>query len=401
MKKLLLKSIIILSAFLIPLVGYAKDEITFKWKGSQSGREIHLGGPNKRTFTINWGNGKTEEITTTASFLAPGGLVVPSTCVTVKSPQYVDEKEYTVTIMGKTSVAFIECFMVDEYDDCGIYEIDLTNATRLAALAVPNCSLSGLDLSKNTKLSYIDCNKNNLSSLDISKMTLLRRLSCNNNKLESLTMPSSPMLYTFDCDGNMLTLSELYKAYAKIEQDKLVAVSLESDYQEFPEENLVEGESVNLSSQAKFGQTNTIFTVKKDGAPAELDDDYTIENGVIKFLQMGNFAVEMSNDEVFKFSGSWGFYPVVTAYYNVSSATSIENEKDMDFRVYFDSTSSRVYMHSEDAGMEVFIYNLNGQVVLQTLYTIDGIDLSGLSNGTYLLKANNMKNTRHAKFIKR
>lgn len=70
----------------------------------------------------------------------------------------------------------------------------------------------------------------------------------------------------------------------------------------------------------------------------------------------------------------------------ISGATSIGQEsKSISFKVYPNPASSRLFIHSEGFTEKIEIYSISGQKVLEAIKTTDGIDISQLANGLYIV----------------
>ena len=227
--------------------------------------------------------------------------------------------------------------------------IDLSANTELTTLDITNGKLTAIDLSKNTKLNKIVLSGNKLTTLDLTNNTLAKTITVLDNQLTSVTFgDNTATKHTFNFGGNKLTTIDLSKfadasgMYLRLRDNDLTGDAIKLpcaikqlwvDYNAFtlaqlyalkalatqtftyatadpdkeaqaPMQITAEGDKVDLSSQAKLGETATVFTWKKaDGTALVEGTDYTVADGVFTFLNAAeDIYCEMTNAELNAFT---------------------------------------------------------------------------------------------------
>ena len=226
--------------------------------------------------------------------------------------------------------------------------IDLSANTELTTLDITNGKLTAIDLSKNTKLNKIVLSGNKLTTLDFTNNTLAKTITVLDNQLTSVTFGDNTAtkhtiqlggnkLTTIDlskfadasgmylrlrdndltgdaiklpcaikqlwADGNAFTLAQLYALKAQVGTLTYATLYTKENAQA-PMQITAEGDKVDLSSQAKLGETATVFTWKKaDGTALVEGTDYTVADGVFTFLNAAeDIYCEMTNAELNAFT---------------------------------------------------------------------------------------------------
>ena len=246
--------------------------------------------------------------------------------------------------------------------------IDLSNNAKLEKLNIANNSITAIDLTAQTELVNFTANDNLLAALDLSKSTKLTAVVLSNNKIETLDFSNNPIVKTFTClnnqltsvtigantakghtfqfggnkltkfslkdatdlttsfvylrdndltelelpaavrriwvDYNAFTLAQLYALKALATQTFTYATADPNKEAQAPMQITAEGDKVDLSSQAKLGETATVFTWKKaDGTALVEGTDYTVADGVFTFLNAAeDIYCEMTNAELNAFT---------------------------------------------------------------------------------------------------
>lgn len=171
--------------------------------------------------------------------------------------------------------------------------------TTLDSLVLTNDGLTGLTLIEPMALRYVDLSHNQLTELtattnmdnvtslnvadnQLTKLNLLncaamRRLQASGNYIYEIQQPEKPSLEEVDITGNSYTLANL--------PDFATA----TDYRYAPQRAIkisAKGPGANLSAQyvVKDGQATQFQWVKEDGTALAEGTDYTIENGVTRFV---------------------------------------------------------------------------------------------------------------------
>jgi hypothetical protein len=228
--------------------------------------------------------------------------------------------------------------------------VDVSANTELTKIdasdAKNNGVLTAIDLSKNTKLTNIVLSGNKLTTLDLTNNTVAKTVTVLNNQLTSVTFgDNTATKHTFNFGGNKLTTIDLSKfadasgMYLRLRDNDLTEIKLPGNIKQLwadgnaftlaqlyalkaqvgtltyatlytkenaqaPMQITAAGDKVDLSSQAKLGETATVFTWKKaDGTALVEGTDYTVADGVFTFLNAAeDIYCEMTNAELNAFT---------------------------------------------------------------------------------------------------
>jgi uncharacterized protein YjdB len=132
------------------------QSITFTWTGGSS-KSFFVGATSGAPFTVNWGDGNTDNSTGTGSSI-------------IHYHTYGNSATYTVTITGVN-------------DNCPFTHLDIREQ-----------SVTSLDVSKATTLTLLHCGGNPLTTLDVSNNTALTELTCWTNQLTVLDVSKNTAL---------------------------------------------------------------------------------------------------------------------------------------------------------------------------------------------------------------
>lgn len=227
--------------------------------------------------------------------------------------------------------------------------IDLSANTELTKLDISDGKnkgvLASIDLSANTKLTNIVLSGNKLTSLDLTHNPVAKTITVLNNQLTSVTFGenttsnhtinlggnkltslslkdatniTNSFVYLRDneltsielpanvkrlwVDGNNFTMTQLYELKGKVSQTFTFATTFTKPQAQAPyaiAEKMEIGASVDLSSQAKLGETATKFAWINKQDTLKAETDYTVENGVFTFLTaQDSLYCEMTNAEL-------------------------------------------------------------------------------------------------------
>ncbi len=228
--------------------------------------------------------------------------------------------------------------------------INLSALTVLTKLDISNGKnngvLTALDLSKNTKLTNIVASGNQLTTLDLSSNPVAKTVTVLNNQLTSVIFGANTATkHTINVGGNKLTSLDLMQfadcsgTYLRARDNDLTEVKLPAKVSQFwadgnaftlaqlydlksmaktltyattftkaeaqaPLAIAADGDKVDLSAQAKLGETATTFTWKAaDGTVLVEGTDYTVVDGVFTFLKSQTaIHCEMTNAELNAFT---------------------------------------------------------------------------------------------------
>ena len=138
---------------------------------------------------------------------------------------------------------------------------------------------------------YSDSNDYAVIVAGLSNNCLLKWFWCQSSKLKSLDVSRRSALDGLYCIGNHLQLSDLYNA-------SMVASNGYFGTQTLPLQTVNIGDTLDFSSQAVFGGTNTVFEVRRHGYLASPQWDYSISGGKIIFHQVGGYSITMTNASI-------------------------------------------------------------------------------------------------------
>ncbi|MGL4209133.1 MAG: leucine-rich repeat domain-containing protein [Candidatus Adiutrix sp.] len=196
----------------------------------------------------------------------------------------------------------------------------------LQELAAKANDLSHLNLTNNPSLSELNLGRNRLKTIDLSQNHHLTRLYleqndlrevslATNQKLISLNLENNPLMH-IELGGNDLAhLEDLNVAACRLPLSSLIHLSgkaksrarLGNQSEALFEKitlNLSPNEfgklaaTLDLSEQAVFNGTETVFHVLTEKKRRLKQGDSRIENGLITFSTPGTYIVEMTNDQV-------------------------------------------------------------------------------------------------------
>ncbi len=172
-----------------------------------------------------------------------------------------------------------------------------TEAASFKTIYALNLSLSGaLNLTQYSALNFVNFNNNKLTSLDLSGLEM-DRVFCMNNQLSELKVDN--VISLLNCSGNRLTPATLPavspKTYTYAPQTAVL-----------PAAQILEGESIDLSTLGGEGDELTYTWKYADGTAIDAADCVDKGNGVFSFPNVLDKAVycEVSSKLFPKFTGS-------------------------------------------------------------------------------------------------
>ena len=168
-----------------------------------------------------------------------------------------------------------------------------TEAASFKTIYALNLSLSGaLNLTQYQALNFVNFNNNKLTSLDLSGLEM-DRVFCMNNQLSELKVDN--VISLLNCSGNRLTPAVSPKTYTYAPQTAVL-----------PAAQILEGESIDLSTLGGEGDELTYTWKYADGTAIDAADCVDKGNGVFSFPNVLDKAVycEVSSKLFPKFTGS-------------------------------------------------------------------------------------------------
>lgn len=175
-----------------------------------------------------------------------------------------------------------------------ITDLTLNPPLAIRMLDVTYNQIEKLDLSDADSIVMVDLSHNKLTSLNLTHCTALRGIDASYNLLSEITLPTENHLQVLYINNNQFTYENL-PAHGNIE---------EKHYRYAPQADIViatKGPCVDLSKQAKSlsGTATTFEWVKEDGTLLTEGTDYTLSNGLTRFIntEAGKVYCRMTNTE--------------------------------------------------------------------------------------------------------
>ncbi len=263
--------------------------------------------------------------------------------------------------------------------------LDITNNTAVELVSASYNNLTEIKMKDNTNLWALYLDRNLFTEIDLSDAPNITQLSLGNNLLEHIDVEYLKNLRVLAINNNKLNFATLprnkstYAVYYYHNQDNIDAVATEDGV-------------VDLSSQAMVGNTSTVYrwflgvpvlneAGELEGEELYIDDEYTLENGVTKFLRSfeGVMCV-MTNAEL----------PNVYICTNLMDVTSgmecIFNESTTAM-VTIDGNTITVSSSAENAS--VTLVAVNGTTVGSSVITDGYARFTNLIKGIYLVTIDN------------
>ena len=201
-----------------------------------------------------------------------------------------------------------------------------------------NVTVTIAALNTNCKFTYFDCHTFFEDDVTGFQLTSLALEGC------------SDLEYLY-CDYNSLQLSDLYAAQLVLKEQSGRLFGT----QYLPYQPLTGGMTVDFSEQRIIGGVETFFQVSVGWTPALFNIDYTIDNGIITFINEGKYYVTMTNGAILPHPN----YPVsVVAGYDLIGVNVLENPLP-HIKIYPNPTSNILYIQTESETIpELKFYSL-------------------------------------------
>jgi len=245
--------------------------------------------------------------------------------------------------------------------------LDVSDLVNLTRLHCGNNTLTVLDVSNLTNLTDLGCDMNQLTVLDVSNLTNLTELFCQSNQISSLDVSALTKLTICWCENNKLPFSSL-------------ATGLHvGDYTYIPQDTLFESESVSgntiidYAAEALIDGTATQFVFYKDGSEAESNT-----TGLFTTTGSGEYTCTMTNA---KFPG----LTLPTAAVTINEGSGVGPMQATGFGFYPNPVRDKINFSSPEKITEISVFSLSGIELINTGRVTDGIDVSWLAKGIYLI----------------
>lgn len=284
-------------------------------------------------------------------------------------------------------------------------EFDLSKYPNLTTVDLSNNQLSSIDLTQNQKLEVFAAAKNQMNDIklnndrlwmlsldnnlfetfDLSNIKNIQQLTLSYNQLSNLDISQSKNLRALTISNNKFTFKTLPLPTPSL---NVYYYQLQEDIKATCDENGI----VDLSEQAMVGETPSVFTwyLEKpiynydtgmlEGEELIEGTEYSIENGVSKFLRTYNDVVCVITNEVF---------PNLDLYTTAVDVVAGVNDIVVDNAVSIVVSERNIYITSPNSSDEVALYNTTGALITSTT-TVDGkATIENLSTGVYIVTVGN------------
>ncbi|SRX56070.1 T9SS type A sorting domain-containing protein [Aequorivita sp. CIP111184] len=245
-------------------------------------------------------------------------------------------------------------------------ELDVSHNSKLEILGCDFNSLSSLDISQNLNLERMSCTGNEINVLDISLNNNLQYLDFNSNNLLAIDVSNNPNLISLRCGSNQISslnvsqntmLQYLVTDYGVLEQ---LDVSLNPNLKQLScRGNQLESLNVKNGNNTNFQYFNAL------------------ENPSLTCIEVDDVTYSEANwpdvDPQAEFSEDCNPLGIV--------------DKEIDIvTIYPNPFSDEIYMETDQTFSSIEIRNVLGVIVYRSNAIVNSINLTGLSQGVYILK---------------
>ncbi len=258
-----------------------------------------------------------------------------------------------------------------------------SNPRKVRNLNLNNKALTGdMDISPLNNLEDMDCSFNEIKNLTLTGLSKLKKLNCSNNKLEDLNVADLTSLTDLNCKNNPLPLTTLAEIQdvPNVEFDEEITV-----YEPVFENKLV---TLDYSDQATIENTATSFTFYKNGVEEE-----TNTTGKFTITEEGEYFCVMKNLKL-------NSVTITTATVTVNLATGVEITRGNELKLFPNPVEKTLYFSGDKKIQKAEIFSLSGRKIASFKNPTNGIDVSGLTKGVYLIRLVDGKNS-YAQLISR
>ncbi|TFH39641.1 MAG: T9SS type A sorting domain-containing protein [Bacteroidia bacterium] len=323
-----------------------------------------------------------------------------------------------------------------------IQSLDLSGCTSMNELDCNDNQLTSLTLGAKSSMWFLDCSRNQLQSLDLQEASGLVDFVCTNNQLQSLDVSNSPLLGGLYCANNQIESLELEN-----NPDLLTLVCHHNEITYLDLSANLKLRTIWVSDNPLVGFIEPGGTGKKGGetlntnisglkASLAINDltDLNISNTDLSSINVLNFvylnslyvqgtqlnSLDVSGNLVLKYLNATstplgciqvnqnqlnsippGWVKDAATIYSVDcQAVSIREDRvpDESIRVYPNPAGDLLTVDSDIPIINVEIYSLTGKRVMLVYSQFSEIPVSGLADGTYIMKAETINGVTSRKF---
>lgn len=322
-------------------------------------------------------------------------------------------------------------------------EIQLSEAQAVTGLFLPHnnnstggeiTSMEGLEYFTNLKSLY--CRGNQITTLDVSMLNVLTKLGCANNFITEISLPQSGSLKEFAAYDNQLNQvnfsgqSQLY--YIELSSNNFTSLNLSvlpALTTAFIGDNPIT--QIDLSSNillTRLHINNTLITTI-DCSTTQINNLWCRDNPNLVSINVKNNVVSWGDPTMLDFAfmldntpalqticvDNGEQYKLLESDYNPNGTVTVYTGANCDLaipmglkdksmlsvKIYPNPASSYITVDAGTQTIESFvIYNTLGQIVKTQSFKSSNIDISELSNGTYLLKIEDEYGSSTHKIVK-
>ncbi len=311
-------------------------------------------------------------------------------------------------------------------DDNQLTSLNLSDNTSLESLACGENKLTSLDVLNNTALIVLGCAYNQLIILDVSNNSALENLLCYTNKLTSLDVSNNIALISLSCGENQIdsldisnniTLTELYCS-----DNKITGLDLSNNHALSSlscGENLITGLDLSnnpaLSSLTCGENHLTSLDISNNIALVTLSCSETQLTGLNIFNNTALEQVYLSDMPTLNTVCVWETpFPPGGVSIDTTNSPNVNFTTDCAVGVldaYIESSKIDIYPNPSDDIINIEIeiinnaiieiYNASGNLIFSNELNsmIQKIDVSGFSEGIYIVKIKQEHNVKVEKLI--
>ncbi|MFN3020673.1 T9SS type A sorting domain-containing protein [Chryseobacterium sp. TY3] len=252
--------------------------------------------------------------------------------------------------------------------------LDVSTLDKLTNIELNKNQLTGILFPQNSKLKIVYINDNALTSIDLSGLKDLQRLFLVNNKLTSLDVSQNTNLERLHINDNQLAsldLSGLNKLnWFSVEANKLTAITFRNN-------------SLLKTILAKNNQLTSLDFM-----------DGTINNLTLINVE-GN-----SNFNLIKKDCDDIIVEIAGATVETNCGLSVDNQTEKAIKIYPTLAKDFITIEGDYKNSSFQIFNMSGQLLQSGVLNTSKIDVSQLSNATYIFVLKTHEKLIKQSFIK-
>lgn len=312
--------------------------------------------------------------------------------------------------------------------------LDVSNNPNLLFIYAGSNNLTSLDVTANTSLGTLDCNNNSITSLDLSNVTNgFNQLICSYNNISTLILPTPSVtsFWNLTCYGNELTSLDI-SANTSVQQlvcrdnqftSLNVANGNNSNFTTFdatsnPSLTCIQVDTVAYSV-ANWTSIDSIASFSVNCSGCAINNSIILQGTTLTAAQSGvDYQwINCSGNTLVSGATSQSFTPTATGSYaciltdtnciDTSACKSVtiaidgmEASIKHGLKVYPNPTSGMLNISSNDNIISLHVIDMMGKTHHSMAANATQIDVSGLTDGVYLLQVVTSVGLEQIRFIK-